>query len=192
MINKKIQGILLFLLLLFFLYGCNNNVREVMKFPSLKLTPSQTADSVEFMMADSASLKIILTAPRVLMFTENVYEPYTILPKGVHVYFYGDEEDNRANTELSADYAVRYEWSRKTDLKNNVIVKNHKGEVLKTDHLIWDEIQRKILTTDYVEITTADRKLIGYGLESNDDFTRYSIKNIQAEIFFNENEEETD
>jgi LPS export ABC transporter protein LptC len=191
MINKKIQGIL-FLLLVLFLSGCNNNVREVMKFPSLKLTPSQTADSVEFIMADSASLKIILTAPRVLMFTENVYEPYTILPKGVHVYFYGDEENQRANTELSADYAVRYEWSRKTDLKNNVVVRNHKGEVLKTDHLIWDEIQRKILTTHYVEITTADRKLIGYGLESNDDFTRYSIKNIQAEIFFNEIEDESD
>ncbi|MCX8081478.1 MAG: hypothetical protein N3F09_09610 [Bacteroidia bacterium] len=174
------------------LISCSNDIKEVMKFPSLKLTPSQTADSVEFIMADSSELRIILKAPRVLMFKENVSEPYTILPQGLKVYFFGDEEEQRAGTELSAQYAVRYEWSRKTDLKNNVIVKNYKGEILKTDHLIWDELQRKIITTDYVEIITADRKLIGYGLESNDDFTKYSIKNIQAEILFEEEESESE
>lgn len=184
-----LKNIFFHCLFVFLLYSCSNNMKEVMTLPSLKLTPSQTADSVEFLLLDSTELKIILKAPRVIMFRENVTEPYTILPKGVKVWFYGDEETHRANTFLSANYAVRYEWSKKTDLKYNVFIKNYKGEELHTEHLIWDEMQRKIYTKDYVEIITPDKKLTGYGLESNDDFTQYSIHNIQAEIFFNENEE---
>jgi LPS export ABC transporter protein LptC len=68
------------------------------------------------------------------------------------------------------------------EVKYNVEVVNAKGDKLNTEHLIWDEQKKKITSDAFVKITTAKEIIMGKGLEANQDFTQYEIKNIQGII----------
>jgi hypothetical protein len=63
---------------------------------------------------------------------------------------------------------------------------NKDGEKLNTEHLIWDENQKKILSDAFVKITTAKEIIMGKGLESNQDFTQYQIKEVTGTIQLSE------
>ncbi|MFO0356986.1 MAG: LPS export ABC transporter periplasmic protein LptC [Sphingobacteriaceae bacterium] len=166
--------------------SCTNELKDVMAIPSNKLSPSQTADTVSMIYTDSAQLKIVLKANRLIQFDKNVTEPFTILPKGVHVTFFDDEE--KISSTLKANYAIRYESSKRMEAKYAVEVINNKGEKLETEKLIWDEANKRIYTDAFVTITTSTQKITGTGLESNEDFSKYAIKNVTAIIQLTNNE----
>lgn len=185
---KTAKHISFYLLAISVLYGCTNDLKDVMAIPSNKLSPSQTADTVTMIYTDSAQLKIVLKANRLIQFDKNVSEPFTILPKGVNVTFFNNEEE--VSNTLKANYAIRYMASKRMEARYAVEVVNNKGEMLKTEKLIWDEANKRIYTDAFVEITTATQRITGKGLESNEDFSKYSIKNVVATIQLNNEEEE--
>jgi LPS export ABC transporter protein LptC len=74
------------------------------------------------------------------------------------------------------------------ELKYNVEVVNVKGEKLNTELLVWDEEKKKITSNAFVKITTAKEIITGNGLEANQDFTKYEIKDIIATIRLDDNE----
>lgn len=176
-----------FACLLAFLTACTNDLKDVMALPGNKKSPSQIGDSVTMLYTDSSQLKIMLKANRMLVFDKNVLEPFTILPKGVFVTFFDNEE--KISTTLRADYGVRYDLSKRMEAKYAVEVVNNKGEKLETERLVWDENTKRIYTDAYVKITTADEVIRGKGLESNQDFTQYSLKNITGTIRLKDDEQ---
>ena len=50
----------------------------------------------------------------------------------------------------------------------------------------------RIFTEEYVKITTPDEIIYGDGLESNETFSKYQIKNIRGSISVNSDDEETE
>ena len=72
--------------------SCTNDMKEVMILPKKELRPSQIGDSVTLLYSDSTQLKVVLKANRMLIFNKNVTEPYTLLPKGLFVTFFDDQE----------------------------------------------------------------------------------------------------
>ena len=168
-----------FLLSLFFI-SCTNDLNQVMALPNNKKSPSQIGDSVTMLYTDSARLKIMLKANRMLIFDKNVKEPLTILPKGVFVTFFDDHE--KVSTTLRANYGVRYDLSKRMEAKYAVEVVNKTGEKLETERLIWDEQNKRIYTDAFVKITTATEVIRGTGMESNQDFTKYQIKHVTGTI----------
>jgi LPS export ABC transporter protein LptC len=151
-----------------------------MALPKNHLSPSQTADTVSLIYTDSAQLKIVLKANRMIQFDKNVSEPFTILSKGVNVTFFDEEE--KISSTLKANYAIRYELSKRMEARYAVEVVNNKGEKLETEKLTWDEGAKRIYTKEFVKITTATQIITGVGLESNEDFSWYSIKKVTATI----------
>jgi LPS export ABC transporter protein LptC len=151
-----------------------------MALPNNKKSPSQIGDSVTLLYTDSAQLKIMLKANRMLVFDKNVREPLTILPKGVFVTFFDDDE--KISSTLRADYGVRYDLSKRMEAKYAVEVVNKNGEKLETERLIWDENNKRIYTDAFVKITTASEVIRGKGMESNQDFTKYQIKQVTGTI----------
>ena len=151
-----------------------------MALPNNKKSPSQIGDSVTLLYTDSAQLKIMLKANRMLVFDKNVREPLTILPKGVFVTFFDDDE--KISSTLRADYGVRYDLSKRMEAKYSVEVVNKNGEKLETERLIWDENNKRIYTDAFVKITTASEVIRGKGMESNQDFTKYQIKQVTGTI----------
>src|SRR4051812_31522686 len=84
-------------------FSCTNDLKDVMALPKNHLTPSQTADTVSLIYTDSAQLKIVLKANRMIQFDKNVSEPFTILSKGVNVTFFDEYE--KISSTLKANYA---------------------------------------------------------------------------------------
>ncbi len=162
------------------LMACTNDLKDVMALPGNKKSPSQVGDSVTMLYTDSAQLKIMLKANRMLLFDKNVSEPFTILPKGVFVTFFDEEE--KISTTLRANYGVRFDQSERMEARYAVEVVNKKGEKLETEKLIWDEKQKRIYTDAYVKITTATEVIRGKGMESNQDFTKYELKQITGTL----------
>jgi len=151
-----------------------------MALPRNDLSPSQIGDSVTMLYTDSSHLKIMLKANRMLIFNKNVTEPFTVLPKGVFVTFFDEEE--KVSATLKADFGVRYDVSKRMEVKYAVEVVNREGVKLETEKLIWNELTKKIYTDAHVKITTATEIIRGVGLESNQDFTKYQLKKLTGTI----------
>ncbi len=157
-----------------------------MALPRNDLSPSQIGDSVTMLYTDSSQLKVMMKANRMLLFNKNVSEPFTVLPKGFFVTFFDDEENVSAT--LKANYGVRYDISKKMEAKYAVEVINKDGVKLETEKLIWNEITKQIYTDAHVKITTATEIINGYGLVSNQDFTKYQLKKLTGTIQLKNNE----
>ncbi len=171
---------ILALLLCMTFTSCTNDLRDVMALPKTQLSPNQVGDTVTMLYTDSAKLKIMVSANRMLVFTDNVSEPFTILPKGVFVTFFDEAE--KVSATLKANYGVRYENSKRMEVKYAVEVVNAEGTKLETERLVWDETTRRIYTDAFVRITTATEIIMGKGMESNQDFSKYELKQVTGQI----------
>ncbi|MBK7818132.1 MAG: LPS export ABC transporter periplasmic protein LptC [Bacteroidia bacterium] len=176
----KAKHIFIYSALTLFAFSCTNDLKDVLAIPRNKLSPSQTADTVSMIYTDSAQLKVVIKANRLIQFDKNVSEPFTILSNGVNVTFFDEEE--KVSSTLKANYAIRYELSKRMEAKYAVEVVNNKGEKLETEKLTWDEGTKRIYTKEFVKITTPTQIITGMGLESNEDFSKYSIKKVTAVI----------
>ena len=177
------------LLLPFFLFlllgsACKTDPEKVKAVTQKQNLPLQTAHDIDVIYTDSAKIKIHLTAPQVEEF--NGASPYTEMAKGVRVEFY--EEDGTVDSYLTSNYAIRRERDQIMEAKNDVVVINTKGEKLNTEHLIWDGVKRRIYTEAAVKITTADQIIMGTGLESDEMFNNYEIKNITGTFLLKDGE----
>jgi LPS export ABC transporter protein LptC len=166
-------------------YNCTNDMRDVQALAKPKIKASQVGDSVTMIYTDSAKLKLMVKANRMLLFDKDVSEPFTVLPKGVYVTFFDEEE--KVSATLRANYGVRYDNSGKMMARNDVQVVNRKGEKLETEKLTWDEKQQRIYTDAFVKITSDKQVIMGTGMESNQDFSKYEIKKVTGILHINDN-----
>lgn len=185
--SLKNSGILVFLMAVCFaMSSCETNRDEIMAIGKKVVMPSLTGKDVTMLYSDSTVLKIKLQTPQMLKYEKDVKEPITIMPKGLFVVFYDNK--GKESTTLKADYGVRYETSKRMEVKYNVEVINANGEKLNTEHLIWDEQKKKITSDAFVKITTAKEIIMGKGLEANQDFTQYEIKEVTGTIRVEDNQ----
>ena len=161
-------------------------MKEVRILPKKELRPSQIGDSVTLLYSDSTQLKVVLKANRMLIFNKNVTEPYTLLPKGLFVTFFDDQE--KVSATLKANYGIRYDIKKQMEVKYAVELINKDGTKLETEKLIWNEVTQRIYTDVFVKITNRKEIIMGTGMESNQDFTKYEIKHVTGQILINTDE----
>jgi LPS export ABC transporter protein LptC len=157
-----------------------------MILPKKELRPTQIGDSVTLLYSDSTQLKVVLKANRMLIFNKNVSEPYTLLPKGLFVTFFDDQE--KVSATLKANYGIRYDIKKQMEVKYAVELINKDGTKLETEKLIWNEVTQRIYTDAFVKITNRKEIIMGTGMESNQDFTKYEIKHVTGQIQINTDE----
>jgi LPS export ABC transporter protein LptC len=150
----------------------------VNKVARRKDEPTEIVRNITITHTDSGKVTMVMKAPVIYTFAGN--KPRKVLPNGVKVQFFAP--DGKPETEMTSGYAVSYEGKGRMEARINVVVVNEKGETLKTEHLIWEEGTKRIFTDEFVTITTKDEILFGDGLESNQEFTKYRIKNIKGTI----------
>jgi len=145
--------------------------------------PDESVRNIEVVMSENGEISFTLYAPLMnKYFGEN---PYTDFPEGIIVASYSNGEKNST---LSANYAINEEFSQRYEARGNVVIVDLvKEESILTEKLIWDKNNRRIYSD--VEITkikadgTIDK---GDGFESDEKFTKYSIKNPRGEILAEE------
>ena len=84
--------------------------------------------------------------------------------------------------EISSQRLIHYINKDIIELKNNVQLKNYKGDLLETNQLFWNIENNNILSLDTVLIKTSDKVINGCGFYSDDNFENYKIFNIHGII----------
>lgn len=159
--------------------SCGNDLQhlEAVEIPSP--IPSAIYKNYEILYSDSGITQAKISGVTLEQFNSvNGTEAYDKMKDSVHLWFYDD--DMTVKSELIADNAIRNRATGYMEAFGNVIVYNEKGERLNTEHLIWDEAIEKIRTNDSVTITKQDQTIKGVGLESDQNFINYEIKNVSG------------
>ncbi len=105
------------------------------------------------------------------------------MKKGVKVEFYNDSE--QVTSTLTAQYARYYEQQQNILVRDHIVIVNKKGEKLETEEMVWNQTIKKFFTEKPVKITTPTQVLYGDGLEANEDFSFYTIKNLKGQVQVN-------
>jgi LPS export ABC transporter protein LptC len=168
------------------LFACENDIKVITSLSQVDSLPYEQARDIEVYYSDSGRLKAYLESPLMKSFEQA--KAYLEFPEGFKVIFY--DSDLNPKSEITAKYGIRYEKTKIMEAKNNVIVKNlETNEQLNTEHLIWDESKRIIYSEVFVKITRAEEVLYGDGLNSDQDFENYTIKNPTGEFKINPDEQ---
>jgi LPS export ABC transporter protein LptC len=128
---------------------------------------------------DSGRLKAKIFAKQLIGYKKDGND-IVRMPKGITGNFYNDE--GKAESYLSAEKGISYQTQKITEVSQNVVVMNNKGEKLNTEKLIWDQKKQIIYTDKFVRITTKNEILTGEGMESKQDFSDWVIKKPRGVI----------
>lgn len=166
--------------------ACENELEKVNLITQQELLPAEISRDIEITYSDSAKVKMRMKAPLLERYLGE--KPYTEFNEGLEVFFYNSvgEEDSK----LKANYAINYTDEKKLVAKGNVILVNRSGDQLNGEHLIWYEKTKRITSNEFVKITTEDEIIYGDGLDANEDFSQYKIKNIKGIINIKEDDNE--
>lgn len=151
--------------------SCVNKTAEVEKVTRDELLPVESTVNSEIFYSEDAEMKVKAFAPLMNRYVGEI--EFNEMPKGVEVIFY--DSLNRESSTLTANYAIDKQSEFIMEAKYDVVVVNSEGEILNTEHLIWDRKAGKIYSEVFVKITTEDEIIMGEGFESNETFTKYKI-----------------
>ena len=173
---KRFKKKYLFILCVFLcsFYSCKNDLKKVNILTIKDESPYESGKNVEILYTVDGKPDMKLKSPILNKYAENDKPSHTELPKGVEIYFYNEQQ--HVKSFLTANYAIDYENKKIMEARNNVVVKNEKGEILNTEHLTWDQNKKLIFSDKFVKITTKDEILYGEGMESDEAFAKWVIK----------------
>jgi LPS export ABC transporter protein LptC len=135
--------------------------------------------------SDNAKVKAILKAKELIR-DASPEITYTDIKKGLKVEFLNDSQ--KVESTLTAINARIYDIEGNVIVRDSVKLINKKGEILKTEELVWNQKLDKFYTDKKVFIeTTPGQVMHGDGLEANADFSWYKINNLKGVITVDNN-----
>ena len=139
--------------------------------------PTMATNDVQTIISDDGHTRYRITTERWLMF-EEAREPHWIFPAGVKA----EEMDSAYAiiTTIECDSAYYDKHKQLWDLNGNVRITNDYGDVIMTDQLYWDQGQHKLYSDAFIHVEKQGRVIEGYGYESNEKFTTYTLRRVEA------------
>ncbi len=163
--------------------GCENDLRDVEKISAKKLSvPVDKSTGVTVIYSDSAVVKAKMITPEYLHYKTE--KPYIEMKKGVTVIFY--DINQQETSRVTSDYAIRRENEKLVELKNNVVATNSRGQVFKSEELIWDETKGRFFSNRLVSVTSKANTLYGSNFWANQDFSYYEIDQASGDLSLTE------
>lgn len=175
---SKIIARLVFIFSLLTVISCENDMEAIMKLDK-KTAGVEEGKDIETIYSQSGRVKAKLTAPVMLRYMQ--MPSYVEFTKGLKVLFYNDTAKIEANdtlqieSTLTARYGKYFENDANVYLRDHVVVINKKGDRLDCEELNWDSKKEIFYSNKAVRISTPTDTLYGTGLESNQDFSNYTI-----------------
>lgn len=170
--RKLGSGLVLLALTLVSCQKQDNDLSKRVKYDG----PTMETTNVLTFVSDSAKLQVKLTAPLQQQFESGD----VVYPKGVKLLFYSKDGQTVVNT-ISGDYGKQEKNKGVYSLRGHVRVKNEpKQQTLQTEELFFDQQKSLIYTQPemFVHVETPTEKVDGYGLEADQNFTRYKLKRV--------------
>lgn len=191
------------------LSSCENDIKQLRKISEQENSkPVDRTTGVDIIFSDSSHVKLHLVSPLMLQYnnhntgntatpaanpaasaTDKSKNPYMVMPKGVKGTFYDDSL--RVSSTIVADSAIRREREQLIELYKHVVATNQKGDVFKSDELIYNQATHKVTSSKPVTITSANGDVInGDGLVTNEKFSPWTLSNTRAVLMVNKNIEQ--
>ncbi|MBY0487331.1 MAG: LPS export ABC transporter periplasmic protein LptC [Flavobacteriaceae bacterium] len=177
--NKKKSTIfLLTASVVFLLFSCESNFKEVQKSTFAEFTPSGEADSINIKYTDSGRIKSVLISEKMLDYA-GVEFPFTEFPKGINVTLY---DENGKKTFVTAKYAVTFKNTDLIDLQGNVKITNETGQLFETEQLYFDQKNEWFFTEKRYKFTDPKGISFGEGVDFSKDFKIINSQSISGEV----------
>lgn len=136
--------------------------------------PINSATNIFLVHSDSAIVRSEITAARQLEFQNGNLE----FPEGIEIKFF--TKDGILETTMIADRGYYMKNENLYRGEGNVQVKNLiKDQSLKTEEIFWNQAQKKIYTEKFVTIQDPQKIINGTGMDADDNFANYRIKDIR-------------
>lgn len=178
--NKNLIYRLLFVSLLFssvLFSSCESKIAEMQRKLSKQDLQKERIEEVEMLYSDSAIVRMRIQAPILFNYIETGKEKKEFA-EGLKVDFYN--ENAIITSTLTAQYAIQHQRENRIVIQKKVVVKSKNGEMLETEELIWNELQKELYTDKAVKISTKDELIYGYGFRSNQEFTEWKISKVNG------------
>ena len=170
----------IFYFVIILLFSCQNKKEDIKKLSLPTERPSQKSSDVTLLYSDSTRLKAILKASKMIAYEKNQQDPFVFFPDSIKIIFFNTQQVPTST--LTAHQAVYFTKTQRAYLKYNVHFINDKKEHLITENVLWNQSTGKITTDKPVKIITPTQIINGTGIECEEDFSDYTIKNITGII----------
>lgn len=163
------------------LFSCENDLKVVNGLMITDSLPDISVNNIRVKQSENGYITLELTAPEMRSYQQGK-DPYTLFPRGVKIIFF--DSLMRPKSDLSADYGISWDNRNIMEARGNVVIRNIlKGEQLNTEYMQWDQNSKKGSTNEFVKITTPDKIIMGKGMESDELFDNWVIRNVQGTIY---------
>lgn len=135
--------------------------------------PTMTTRNVATFISDSGYTRYHITTPVWYVFDE-AREPRWTFPDGLFLEKYDDFF--RQDATLRCDSAIYFSQKKLWRLDGNVRMRNVAGDRFLTQQLFWDQATRTVYSDSFIHIERSDRVIEGYGFNSNENMTRYTVR----------------
>jgi lipopolysaccharide export system protein LptC len=88
--------------------------------------------------------------------------------------------------EITCDSAYYDEEKALWSLNSMVTITNASGGKIETNQMYWDRKSNKYYSDSFIRMQSQGKTLEGYGYESNDKMTKYTVRKVQAIIPVND------
>lgn len=160
------------------LAACKDEVTSVIKHPTNpEKVPTMVSNNVQTVISDDGRTRYRIITDVWQMF-EEAKEPHWIFPRGVKA----EELDSAFEivTGIKCDSAYYDEHKQLWDLNGHVYITNSEGDVIMTDQLFWNQMTHRLYSDAFIHIEKQGRVIEGYGYESNERFTTYTLHKVEA------------
>lgn len=91
-----------------------------------------------------------------------------------------------AGGEITCDSAYYDEEKSLWSLNSMVTITNSDGSKIETNQMYWDRKNNKYYSESFIRMRSQNKVLEGYGYESNDKLTNYTVNKVQAIVPVND------
>ncbi|MDE5594652.1 MAG: LPS export ABC transporter periplasmic protein LptC [Muribaculaceae bacterium] len=153
--------------------ACGNDERSyVANIGDGDHSPTMTTYQVETFISDSGYTRYHISTPVWKMF-EEASEPFWRFPDGLNLQQY--DLQMQPDATMECDSAVYFSRMRLWQLDGHVMMVNTLRDTFLSQQLFWDQAKRQVYTDSFIHIVRSDRIIEGYGFESNENMTAYTI-----------------
>ena len=166
-------------------FSCKNNFEQVNDFLADENLPISVTKNLSLVNTDSGYVKNKLKTPLLHDFSNRTKQPYKEFPKGIKIITFDKKGDS---TTITANYAITYDKTKISEIRDNVIVYNHaKKLTLKTSLLYWDQKEDYFFSNKKSVLTSPKDTVTGLeGFDSNADLTNATMMNNSATLYIDQ------
>jgi len=134
--------------------------------------PTMSTRDVETFISDSGYTRYHISTPLWQMYDEAA-EPHWRFPEGLDLQQYDEQLRPAAN--VTCDSATYLSRRRLWQLDGHVVMVNTLRDSFLTQQLFWDQHNARVYSDSFIHIVRSDRIIEGYGFESNQNMTSYTV-----------------